>query len=217
LHENSGLSVIGRLKRQMRVDRDIADSIRRRIRSCRACADLDKTGALCMDDKQTGLSYMYPPKSPVHIMFIAESPPKPGNGFFYDAGTKYPRFRTKVFELINAAGLGPISSLKDFSDKGFYLTDAMNCRWDKDKKKDLSIQVFRNCSVFLEDQIRLFRPCFIVAMGNKAKQALAFDNVTEILYELKITGKHIIKISFPLRAANETDRERVEKLRGIVV
>jgi uracil-DNA glycosylase len=201
----------------MKVDRDMADSIRRRIRSCKACVDLDKTGALCMDDKQTGLSYMYPSKSPIRVMFIAESPPKPGNGFFYDEQTKHPRFRTKVFELLNAAGLGPVYSLKDFNNKGFYLTDAVHCRWNKTEKKELSIQVFRNCSVFLKDQIKLFKPRYIVAMGNKAKQALAFDHVMKILYELRIPGKNIIKISFPLRATNETDRERVEKLKDIVV
>lgn len=201
----------------MIVDRDMADSISRRIRSCKACVGMDRTGALCMDDKQTGLLYMYPKNIPINIMFIAESPPKPGNGFFYDEQTESPRFRKKIFKLINAAGLGPIHSLRDFNDKGFYLTDAINCRWNKDRKKDLPMKVFKNCSVFLENQIRLFNPRFIVAMGNKAKQALTFDHITKTLDELGTPKKNMIKISFPLRAPNETDQDRIKKLRGIVI
>lgn len=199
----------------MIVDSEIVESICRRIRSCKSCTDLEKTGALCINNKQTGLSYMYPKNIPINVMFVAESPPKPGKGFFYDEQTKSPRFRNKVFKLINSAELGPIHSLKDFTDKGFYLTDAINCRWNKDEKKDLSIEIFRNCSVFLEDQIKLFKPRFIVAMGNKAKQALVFDNIKKTLGELRIPKKNIIKISFPLRAANERDEERIEKLMNI--
>lgn len=201
---------------QMIVDISTAESIRKRIRACDSCSDLDRTGALRINDKETGLSYMYPKYVPINVMFIAESPPRPGNGFFYNERTKYPRFRNKVFELINFAGLGPVHSLKDFNDKGFYLTDAINCRWDKDGKKDLSINIFRNCSVFLKDQIKLFKPRFIVAMGNKAKQALAFDNIARSLNELGIPKKNMIKISFPIRAPNETDQDRIKKLRCIV-
>jgi hypothetical protein len=168
-----------------------------------------------MTEKQTGLSYMYPKNIPIKVMFIAESPPKPGNGFFYDEQSKYPRFKNKIFKLINAAGLGPINSLKEFTERGFYLTDAINCRWNKDRKKNLSIKIFRNCAVFLEDQIRFFKPRFIVAMGNKAKQAFTFDNIIKTIDELRISDTNIIKMSFPFLAANETDQERIKKLRGI--
>ena len=201
----------------MMVDHKIAGLIRRRILTCKSCADLDNTGALCINEKQTGLSYMYPKKTPIKIMFIAESPPKPGRGFFYDNETKSPRFRNRVFKLINSAGLGPVNSLKDFNDREFYLTDAINCRWDKERKKDLSIDIFRNCSRFLRDQIKMLKPLYIVAMGNKAKHSIVFDNVIKAMDELRIPKKNIIRISFPLRAANETDEERIEKLRGIVI
>ena len=79
------------------------------------------------------------------------------------------------------------------------------------------MKVFKNCSVFLENQIRLFNPRFIVAIGNKAKQALTFDHITKTLDELGTPKKNMIKISFPLRAPNETDQDRIKKLRGIVI
>jgi uracil-DNA glycosylase len=91
----------------------------------------------------------------------------------------------------------------------------MNCRWNKDKKKDLPIKIFRNCSVYLEKQLKLFLPRFIVAMGNKAKQALAFNNVKNTIKELGIPETNILKMSFPFRAVNETDEERVEKLKRL--
>jgi hypothetical protein len=176
---------------------------------------LDKSGGLCIDEKQIGLFYMYPRSIPIDVMFIAESPPKPGNGFFYDEQTKSPRFRNKLFELINSAGLGPINSLQEFTDKGFYLSDAINCRWNKDKTKNLSINIFRNCSMFLENQIGLFRPRFLVTMGNKAKQALTFNNVENTIREVRIPETNIVKMSFPLRSVNETDEERIEKLKRL--
>lgn len=199
----------------MIIDTNLIESIRNQLKSCKSCLDLDKTGALCIHEKQIGLFYTYPRSIPINVMFIAESPPKPGNGFFYDEQTKSPGFRNRVFKLLNRAGLGPISSLQEFTDKGFYLTDAINCRWDKDKKRDLSINIFRNCSIFLEKQIRLFRPRFLVAMGSKAKQVLTLDNVENIVREMRMPETHIVRMSFPLRAVNETDGQRIDKLKRL--
>jgi hypothetical protein len=199
----------------MIVDNNRVESICSQLKSCKSCSDLDKSGGLCIDEKQIGLFYMYPRSIPIDVMFIAESPPKPGNGFFYDEQTKSPRFRNKLFELINSAGLGPINSLQEFTDKGFYLSDAINCRWNKDKTKNLSINIFRNCSMFLENQIGLFRPRFLVTMGNKAKQALTFNNVENTIREVRIPETNIVKMSFPLRSVNETDEERIEKLKRL--
>jgi hypothetical protein len=199
----------------MIVDSYLVDSTCRQLKSCKSCIDLDKTGALCTDEKQIGLFYTYPRSIPINVMFIAESPPKPGNGFFYDEQTKSPRFRNRLFELIGRAGLGQVTSLQEFTDKGFYLADAINCRWDKDKKRDLSITIFRNCSVFLKNQIGLFRPRFLVVMGNKAKQALAFSDIKNTIKELRMPETNIIKMSFPLRAVNETDEKRIKKLKRL--
>lgn len=199
----------------MVIDRKKVKSICAQIKNCGACTGLDRSGALYMDEKQTGLYYMYPVHVPIDVMFIAESPPRPGSSFFYDEHTGMPVFRNKIFKLLNSAGLGPINSLREFTDKGFFLTDAINCRWDKSKKKNLPVRVFRNCSVFLEKQIRLFKPRFIAAMGNKAKQALTFYNVETAVRELGIPDENIIKMAFPLRAVNESDEERIKKLKHL--
>ena len=69
--------------------------------------------------------------------------------------------------------------------------------------------------MFLENQIGLFRPRFLVTMGNKAKQALTFNNVENTIREVRIPETNIVKMSFPLRSVNETDEERIEKLKRL--
>ncbi|MFH1490810.1 MAG: uracil-DNA glycosylase family protein [Pseudomonadota bacterium] len=195
------------------VDKVLSKSICRRVLECSLCNGLDGTGALCISQKEIGLNYQYPPNVPIKILFVAESPPKPGNGFFYDESTGRHMFRQRLFTLINAAGLGTVNSLREFTSRGYYLADALNCRWDKTKKKSLSSKIFKNCSRYLEEQIRLFRPCFIVAMGNKAKEAVNDRNVSKTIRELGIPDKNIIRMSFILVARTETDQERIEKLK----
>lgn len=155
---------------------------------------------------------MCPATIPIKIMFIAESPPKLGNGFFYDDIYINSRFREKLFSLINKSNLGPVNTLKEFNNKAYYLADAINCRWDKKKKKTLSKKVFTNCSVFLFKQIELLKPKNIIAMGNRAHQSLAYKNISSLISDLNC---HVIKISFILTASNETDEQRIAKLRTI--
>lgn len=201
----------------MKINREQVGKIVKSVKACRLCDGLDKSGALCISEKEIGLGYMTPVEGPIKILFLAESPPRAGHGFFYDEKSMNTTFRRKIFELINLAGLGQVSNLLDFNGKSYYLADSINCRWDKDKKAALSKKIFRNCSIYLEDQLRLLRPQWIVAMGRKAKEALEFENIESTIRELG-TANNIISFSFPLgvgRYMTEKDEDRVGKMRRI--
>jgi uracil-DNA glycosylase len=196
------------------INKKIARRIKKSVHACKQCKDLDDTGALCIDQKEIGLDYIYPRKIPINILFVAESPPKPGNGFFYNPQNTNHKFRNKLFKLINESGLGSIDTLDAFTKRGFYLADSLNCRWNKSIKKYLSVKVFNNCSLYIAQQIELFKPKIIVAMGNKASISLSYPNVEEAIRNVKIPDDNIIRMSFILVASNETDAQRIEKLKS---
>ena len=192
-----------------------AKSICDSIRECSICRNLTKAGALSVEEKEVGLDYSFPNKVPIEILFIAESPPAPEKGFFYDQTSSNTIFRTKLFNLINRAGLGEVRTISDFNEKGFYLADSINCRWDKSLSSSLSNQVFENCSVHLAKQIDLFQPRNIVAMGENSQTSLKYQPVQNALEKIDLDPRRIIKMSFILVAPNETDEQRIAKLRTI--
>ena len=199
----------------MKIDKSKKEALRNSVNECSLCEHLDNSGALSISEKEIGLNYIYPQETPINIFFVAESPPRPGNGFFYDQASINTRFRDKLFKLLNRSCCGPIDNLEDFNNKGFYLADAINCRWDKSIKKNLPVGVFSNCSKYLSRQIELFKPKYIVAMGNSAKKSLRFENVKNSINNLDIPQSHIVEISFILVASNQTDLERIENLQPI--
>jgi len=191
------------------------ENIRTSVNKCSLCEHLNDSGALSISKKEIGLNYIYPQETPINIFFIAESPPRPGNGFFYDPAAINTRFRDKLFDLLNRSCCGPIDNLEDFNNKGYYLADAINCRWDKSIKRNLPNRVFFNCSIYLSLQLELFKPKYIVAMGNSARNSLRFENVQRSIEILDIPESNIVGISFILVASNETDAQRIEKLKPI--
>lgn len=196
------------------VNKKMVRRIRKAVHACKKCDGLADTGVLCIDQKEIGLDYIYPRKIPINVLFVAESPPKPGNGFFYNSKVTNHRFRNKLFKLINESGLGPVNTIGDFTDKGYYLADTLNCRWNKSKKNYLSVKIFRNCSFHLEKQIKLFKPEFVVAMGNEASSSLSYLQAKDVV---KIPVDNIIEISFILVANNEKDAKKIKKLKSIAL
>ncbi len=199
------------------IDELQAETIKNSIHECKLCAGLSKNGSICIENKEVGLDYSYPPAVPIQVMFVAESPPAPGKGFFYDQNSENTMFRNKLFKLINHAGLGPLHTVEDFSRKGYYLADALNCRWDKKKGSSLPDKILFNCSVHLSSQIRFFKPRYIVAMGKYAQKAVQLEGVQKSIKETGIPEGNIISMSFILVAPNESDEQRIEKLKAIVV
>jgi hypothetical protein len=199
------------------VDKNEIRKIKRDVHSCRLCEGLDETGALCIDQKEIGLDYDdYSPKTfPINILFVAESPPKPGNGFFYDANYQNLPFRERLFTILNGAELLSVLTLDGFRNKGYYLADSINCRWDKGLRNYLLVSVFRNCSTFLVRQIEIFRPKFIVAIGNSAQKTIHCEVVQEAIQNAKIPDDNIVEMSCIVVASNETDEDRVAHLQPI--
>ena len=199
---------------------DSLKKIEQDILNCQLCEHYNSNGALCISQKETGLKYGYP-NCNTEIMIIAESPPAPGKGFFYNTSSKNNRLRKKTFDLINKSNLvtQSLKSLGDFDKAGFYLADAINCRWDKSISKSLSKSVFTNCSKFLIRQINLLKPRAIITFGKKAKKSIEFTDDQKIIYQINLSSTKIINLQFPLgngRYMNETDDDRIKVMRTLI-
>jgi hypothetical protein len=197
------------------INNKFKDYIRESVENCTLCTGIDESGALCIHSKKIGLQYNHPTQLPITILFLAESPPAPGKGFFYDETSQNTKFRDKLFYLINEADLGRVETLYDFNNRGYYLADTFNCRWDKSIKRYIPKEIIKNCSIFLVKQIKLFRPRFIVAMGGTAKYSLKLESVLNVIDSLDIKESKIVEMSFPLTASKETDNDRIKKLKRI--
>jgi len=133
--KNSNLQMRYLKKKYTNINANSKNHIRESVENCNLCKDIDQSGALCIQSKEIGLKYNHSTKMPISIFFLAESPPANGKGFFYDESSLNTRFRNKLFSLINEAGIGKVEKLEDFSNRGYYLADALNCRFDKSIKK----------------------------------------------------------------------------------
>jgi len=200
------------------MDLEQAEAIKNAVLNCQFCSGYTGKG-LCINHKEIGLNYEFPKKERINIMFIAESPPKIGNGFFYDLSSTNNAFRKKLFKYINGTKLGTVNTVRDFTSKGYYLADAINCRWDKGDtgKSRIPDAIVMNCSFYLSKQIELFKPRFIVAIGNAAKEALKNNRCKEVIEKLskEYPVEDIIEMTFITTSPHETDEERIAKLKTI--
>ena len=190
----------------MPVDLVALNSLSEEIMDCQRC-DRQNYRGLGIDEKQFGMMYSYPNTVPIDVLFVAESPPKPGNGFFYNEQLPS-RFRNILFGYLNESGLGPVASIAEFTAKKYYLADAMNCRWDKSEQQNIPKKVFMNCREYLRRQIFLFQPRIIVCMGNAATESI--EAMTGIDFV-----EYTVKMSFIMTAPNETREDRKAKLRVV--
>lgn len=190
-----------------------ANQIKNGIMSCQLCSGFNAPG-LCINYKEIGLSYSYTQNTPINILWVAESPPKPGNGFFYDLKYRDSKFRNALFDYINWAGLGPVDNLDEFNMKRYYLADAINCRWNKEIQKVIPKKIARTCAPHLAKQIELLKPRFIVFMGKIASETRKKREVKEAMdrNENMIT---FVDISFILTSPAQTKEERIALLKKI--
>jgi hypothetical protein len=179
-----------------------AENIKQNVMTCQLCSDFETKG-ICIKHKEIGLNYTYPKKAPITILFVAESPPAPCKGFFYDEIHNNTKCRDKLFDYINRNELGQLNTIDDFNNKLYYLADVINCRWDKSEKykiskKDINI-VVNNCSFYLVKLIRLFKPKIIVLMGEKAHDVAKNPEV----YRAIDQSDHCFEVPFPLNRFKE--------------
>ena len=205
----------------VRMDLNQAEAIKNAVLNCQFCSGYRGRG-LCINHKEIGLNYDFPQNDRINIMFVAESPPKIGNGFFYDVSSTNNAFRRKLFGYLCRANLGNINTVKEFTAKGYYLADAINCRWEKkgeNGRSSIPDLIVKNCSFYLSKQLELFKPRYIVAMGNAAKLALDSEHCKAVFDKLKkdYPIEKIIEMTFITTSPHETDEERIAKLKTIAL
>jgi hypothetical protein len=182
---------------------------------CNKCEGI--SSAVFPYGREIGLSYVKP-KLPAEVIFVAESPPGSRENFFYNEKSLDISFRERLFKLINLAGLKPVSSVAEFNTRGFYLADAINCRWNKNRtdeqqpsKKQLNI-IINNCVEHLVNQIQALKPKAVVFLGKVAQKAGESQKVQEVLGHLNIPKRNIVRMPFILTAPVETE-DLVTKLK----
>jgi hypothetical protein len=179
-----------------------------KVNSCSKCEGICE--AIGPYGQDIGLNYVVP-VIPVEIFFVAESPPSMKGNFFYNEKATDTCFRKRLFNLINLAGLKTVNSTKEFNSRGYYLTDTINCRWNKNKKavkqpsqKQLD-RITSNCINFLKIQLEALKPKSIVFMGKLAKKARRSKALMSVISELEIIDTRIIEIPFILTAPVKTE------------
>ena len=190
------------------------------VRNCERCAGI--CHAIGPYGTNIALNYIEP-IVPTEVVFVAESPPDKKGNFFYEPAASDTRFRNRLFELIEKAGLKPVKTVCEFTARGYYLADAINCGWNKNeaaarqptpKKMD---EILGNCLGYLETQLRYLRPKSVVFMGKLSEKAVDSEFVSRILTELKIPEERIVKMPFITTAPVKTDSlvEKLKPLAGI--
>ena len=217
------------------------ESLSKEIRGCQRCKDISAKvlgqsksyfDAFCGLHKEIPFDYLEPDRRPISTLFVAESPPEKGAGYFYDASTTNTKFRDTLFSLLNEANKGPIDAkapaerLKQFNQLGYYLVDAVNCCWNKSEISQLRVDVLKNCAGYLARTIQLMEPSNIVLIGSVAKSITTtplghtlpdhwtgLKNISSIPEFVKA---NVIELDFPMYPSTKLTRaERVERLRAI--
>lgn len=146
----------------------------------------------------------------VKVLFIAESPPKDGDGgYFYNAKTEG-RLRNKIFNLLDIHEEKAEKGLQRFKKRNFFLIDTVKCRLDKSKRKSVPQKVIKRCAEnFLQKEIDDLKPGKICVLGRTALKGLRalttfgkglneIRKITEYCgKELTISGYEIILCVFP--------------------
>ena len=188
------------------------------VLGCNKCEGI--CNAIFPYGKEIGLSYL-DPKIPAEVLFVAESPPgSPGSreNFFYNEESQDPRFRERLFKLIALAGLKPTSGVLEFNSRGYYLADAINCRWNKDREDvrqpsaNQLEKIINNCSEHLFVQIQTLKPKAVVLLGKVAQKAGESPDILRVFRQLNIAEQNIVRMPFILTAPVKTE-DLVAKLK----
>ena len=181
-----------------------------RIDNCTKCVDLGLASSDRLDTHQKpyidfDVEKRWKPGK-VSVLFIAESPPWNGKQrYFYnpDVVEKRINLRKEVLKYLN------LNSLKEFTDKGYFLVDTIKCRLNKSKKIKTPLRITSISKVcaeqFLRREIEELKPPTIFVLGNTAKKALQrFPEFKELKehkvtedYDENLSGYHVILCVFP--------------------
>jgi len=103
----------------------------------------------------------------VSIVMISEAAPQNPEDYFYAKGKSL--FAETTVQAFNTAG-HPVSSVKDITRQGVYLTTAVKCG---KTGYGVAARTIENCSLLLEKELALFRKAkALMLMGDVAIKAL---------------------------------------------
>jgi len=145
------------------------------IKSCDRCKNIAFNGFVNVSEKPYVKCGVYKTRIPdtIRCLFIAESPPRDVNTFFY-----YPYtdnfLRERLFRFLGIHADGE-EGLREFKRRGYFLIDAIECRVNKVGKGAIPREVINNCLNFLSAKIELARTRGakkIVVLGSTALEAL---------------------------------------------
>lgn len=143
------------------------------IRTCRKC--LDVQGSVFQAFQ--GDWPMIPPPPARAFLFISEAPPKDGGFWAIQSRTsKQDDLREKLLPLLKLAPGGSDRGLTDFRDAGYFLLQSfprpLKISLGGAKTADIVRLLRHPVKVHLQEQIDLFTPSAILALGRPASAAL---------------------------------------------
>ena len=160
----------------MSTNQSLLDAIAQQILNCRKCP-LHKT-------RKTPVPGEGNPQA--KIMFIGEAP-----GYWEDVKGK---------PFVGAAGkfLDTLIAILNLSRKDIFITNVLKCR--PPKNREPSPNEVQQCTPYLDKQIRIIQPKFIITLGNYStgyilsKAGLPFNGITQAhgkFYETTILDLHV--------------------------
>ena len=149
---------------------------------CMGYSEMYSSSAIVHTDMKPNLEYK--------VLFLAESPPfhskkskSVNDSYFYNhtesqrfLGAPSPLLGTLSWNLFWLLGisnkLSKKEKLEEFREKSCYNINVVKCRTERYDKKNLINRTVKNCSFFLEKEIKDLNPKSIVVLGERALYGL---------------------------------------------
>ncbi len=159
---------------------------------CMGYSEMYSSSAIVHTDMKPNLKYkanLWKPYE-IKVLFLAESPPfhstksnAVNDSYFYNhnesqrfLGAPSPLLGTLSWNLFWLIGINnklpKKEKLEEFREKSCYYINAVKCRAERYNKKNLINRTVKNCSFFLEREIKDLKPKTIVVLGERALYGL---------------------------------------------
>ncbi|NHJ32665.1 MAG: hypothetical protein FK732_07375 [Asgard group archaeon] len=159
---------------------------------CMGYSEIYSSSAIIHTEKKPNLEYkadLWKPNE-IKVLFLAEAPPfhsskskTVNDSYFYNQeesqrffGAPSPLLGTLSWNLFWLLGINNKLSKKEkleaFREKSCYYVNVVKCRTERYDKKNLINRTVKNCSFFLEKEIKELKPNSIVVLGERALYGL---------------------------------------------
>ena len=140
------------------------------IHACIKCKSIKSNMKVVTQEKKIPSDYGIVPKD-IKIFFVAESPPTSGRYFYHD-GPPVSTFRIRLLRMLVEIGLLKNPDLQEFKNRGYYMADTVRCPFQKANNNATPPDpAVKNCRPFLIQEISLYKPKVICALGKTALKA----------------------------------------------